>query len=63
MSGGLHFLLDTHVISETRKTRADDSVMAFIAAIDASNLFISALAIGELRKGVEIRRQRTPMPR
>jgi len=44
------YLLDTNVISETRKTRADPSVMAFLGAADSGGLFLSVLTLGELRK-------------
>jgi toxin FitB len=49
------YLLDTNVISETRKTRADDGVLAFLTAADAAGLFLSVLTVGELRKGVAAR--------
>jgi toxin FitB len=49
------YLLDTNVISETRKTRADPSVMAFLGAADSGGLFLSVLTLGELRKGVAAR--------
>jgi toxin FitB len=55
------YLLDTNVVSETRKTRAEPSVMAFVEAADASRLFISALTLGELRKGVAARRRTDPI--
>jgi len=51
------YLLDTNFISETRKIRADTGVMAFLAAADATGLFLSVLTIGELRKGVAARRR------
>ena len=51
------YLLDTNVISETRRSRADNGVMAFLSAADAAGLFLSVLTLGELRKGVEIKRQ------
>lgn len=54
------YLLDTNVISETRKTRADNGVIAFLSAADAAGLFLSALTLGELRKGVEAKRQTDP---
>lgn len=49
MSKGVRYLLDTNILSETRRRAADERVMAFLAAADASSLFISALTIGELR--------------
>lgn len=51
------YLLDTNLISETRKIRADAGVMAFLAAADAKGLFLSVLTLGELRKGVEAKRR------
>jgi predicted nucleic acid-binding protein len=55
------YLLDTNVVSETRKTRADRGVMAFLSAADAAGLFLSVLTLGELRKGVEARRRTDPV--
>jgi predicted nucleic acid-binding protein len=51
------YLLDTNLISETRKGRADAGVMAFLAAADSAGLFLSDLTLGELRKGVEAKRR------
>jgi toxin FitB len=51
------YLLDTNVISETRKVRADAGVMGFLAGADSAGLFLSVLTLGELRKGVEARRR------
>jgi len=56
LSSGSGYLLDTNVISETRKSRADERVMAFLAATDSTSLFLSVLTIGEMRKGIEIKR-------
>jgi len=51
------YLLDTSLISETRKLRADARVTAFLAAIDSAGLFLSVLTLGELHKGVEAKRR------
>jgi len=51
------YLLDTNVISETRKVRADEGVMAFLGAADSAGLFLSVLTLGELRKGVAAKRR------
>ncbi len=56
-AGSAGYLLDTNVISETRKTRADRSVIAFLSAADSVTLFLSVLTLGELRKGVEAKRR------
>jgi toxin FitB len=55
------YLLDTNVVSETRKIRAEPGVMAFVRAADAVRLFISVLTLGELRKGVAARRRTDPI--
>lgn len=55
------YLLDTNVISETRKTRVDSGVMAFLSAADAAGLFLSVLTLGELHKGVEAKRRSDPV--
>ena len=55
------YLLDTNIVSETRKTRAEPRVMAFVRAADAARLFISVLTVGELRKGVAARRRTDPI--
>lgn len=52
MSPAQRYLLDTNVLSETRKKQPDPGVLAFLEAVDSSSLFISVLTIGELRKGV-----------
>lgn len=57
MTGTSGYLLDTNVISETRKTRANGRVMAFLAAAESASLWVSVLSLGELRKGVEAKRR------
>jgi hypothetical protein len=51
------YLLDTNVVSETRKSRADPRVIDFIEAERGERLFLSVLTLGELRKGVVARRR------
>ena len=58
MSAG--YLLDTNVISETRKARPDPRVSAFLETTGSAGLFLSVLTLGELRKGVEARRRSDP---
>jgi predicted nucleic acid-binding protein len=51
------FLIDTNVISELRKgDRCDARVAAWYAGLEDSDLFLSVLVIGEIRKGVELAR-------
>lgn len=55
------YLLDTNVLSETRKKRADPGVLAFLEAADSTSLYLSVLVIGELRKGVAARMRTDPV--
>jgi len=55
------YLLDTNIVSETRKICPAPSVSAFLEAADPSALFVSALTLGELRKGVAARRRVDPI--
>lgn len=57
MSAPVVYLLDTNVLSETRRKKADPGVMAFLQATDSSALYLSVLTIGELRKGIAIKRR------
>lgn len=54
------YLLDTNVISETRRSRPDAGVIAFLSSADADGLFVSVLTLGELRKGVALKRRSDP---
>jgi toxin FitB len=59
------YLVDTNVISEVRKRdRADKGVIAFFrkAGQEDVGLYLSAVTIGELRRGVEIIRHRGDKP-
>jgi predicted nucleic acid-binding protein len=51
------YLLDTNIVSETRKRLAAPGVVGFLESVEAMALFISALTLGELRKGVVARRR------
>ena len=52
MSAPVAYLLDSNVLSETRRKKADNGVMAFLQAADSSTLYLSVLTLGELRKGI-----------
>lgn len=53
------FLIDTNVISEVRKgARCDPNVAAWYASIKDSDLYLSALVLGEIRRGIELARPR-----
>ena len=57
MSAKLQYLLDTNVLSETRKKQSDERVIAFLSTAEPSALYISVLTLGELRKGVALKRR------
>jgi toxin FitB len=54
------YLLDTNVISETRKSRPDAGVIAFLSAAEGDGLFLSVLTLGELRTGVALKSRADP---
>ena len=57
----MSFLIDTNVISEVRKgERCDPTVAAWWAGVAEDDLWLSALVLGEIRKGVELARRRDP---
>lgn len=60
MSTPVAWLLDTNVLSETRKKKADQGVIAFLQAEDSSGLYLSVLTIGELRKGIAAKKRTYP---
>jgi predicted nucleic acid-binding protein len=51
MSG---FLLDTNVISEVVRTRAEPLVLEWLEGTDESLLYLSVLTLGEIRKGLAL---------
>lgn len=60
MSGRLEYLLDTNILSETRKKKADAGVISFLEVADSSTLYISVLTLGELRKRVAKKQRDDP---
>jgi len=50
------FLLDTNIVSESRKPKPHGGMMKWLAAQEASALYISAMTVGELQRGIELTR-------
>ena len=48
------WLLDTNVLSELRRPRPAQQVVAFVAAQPLESLHISAVALAEIRFGIEL---------
>jgi toxin FitB len=53
------FLLDTNVLSELRKgERCNPFVRRWFSAVEADDLYVSVLVVGEIRRGIELLRRR-----
>ena len=50
----MNYLIDTNIISEVRKgNRCDPNVASWYEKIEDASLYLTVLAIGEIRKGIE----------
>ncbi len=49
----MSYLLDTNVLSELVRPKPNTSVLSWFSSVPDESLYISALTIGEIRKGVE----------
>jgi predicted nucleic acid-binding protein len=56
----LQYLLDTNVLSETRRKEAEQGVISFLSSVEPSALYLSVLSLGELRKGVALKKKSDP---
>jgi predicted nucleic acid-binding protein len=54
------YLLDTVVLSELRKTKRHPGVMNWFSDKKDAELFLSALTIGEIRRGICLQEQKEP---
>lgn len=55
------YLLDTNILSELRKgKRCDSNVLAWAQTTTRERHYISVLTLGEIRKGIEILRRKSP---
>lgn len=56
----MSYLLDTNIISEVQKgRRCNAHVAAWYASIPGGDLYLSALTVGEIRRGIERLRERS----
>ena len=51
------YLLDTHVVSELRRPRPHATVVSWLESIEAADLHLSALTLGEIQAGIELTRE------
>ena len=57
----MSYLIDTNIIAEVRKgSRCDAHVARWWAGVADTDLFLSVLVLGEIRKGIERARPRDP---
>lgn len=54
------YLLDTNIVSELRKSAPDRNVLAWYDHQKRAQAYLSVLAVGEIRRGVERQRLRDP---
>lgn len=47
------YLLDTNIVSELRKPKPHGGVLAWVESVADEDLFISAVSIGEIQRGIE----------
>jgi predicted nucleic acid-binding protein len=50
------FLLDTNVVSELFRKRPNPNVLNWLASVPSADLFLSVITLGEIRKGIELKR-------
>ena len=50
----MSFLLDTNVVSESEQLQPNQSVMNWLAGRDETHVYLSALTVGEIRRGIEM---------
>jgi predicted nucleic acid-binding protein len=55
------YLLDTNVVSEVRKPKPHGAVLSWINELQADQIYLSAVTIGELQTGVELTRRQNPV--
>lgn len=49
----MNYILDTNVISELVAAQPDPNVIRWMDEVDPDQVFLSVIAIGELKKGIE----------
>jgi predicted nucleic acid-binding protein len=49
----VNYILDTNVISELVAARPNPKVVNWIQSVNSNQVFLSVIAIGELKKGIE----------
>jgi predicted nucleic acid-binding protein len=50
----LRYLFDTCIVSELIKTKKNPNILAWISRIAVADIYMSAITIAEIRKGIEL---------
>lgn len=50
----MSFLLDTNIVSESEQLQPNPTVLKWLSERDKTNVYLSALTIGEIRRGIEM---------
>ncbi len=56
----MSFLLDTSVVSELTRKRPSPKVLDWFRSVPPTDLFLSVVTLGEIRKGIELKRAVNP---
>lgn len=51
------FLLDTNIVSELRRARPHVAVLKWLSTVTDSDLYLSAVTLGEIQAGIELTRE------
>jgi len=54
------YLVDTNIISELRKPKPHGSVVRWLSSLRDEQIFLSAVTLGELQRGIERTRRQDP---
>lgn len=55
------FLLDTMIISDLAKRNSNPGILAWLSKQKLEQLFISAISIGEIRRGIVLQENKNPV--
>ncbi len=50
----MKYLLDTNILSELKKPKAEKKVVDFMKSLETEELYISCVSIGEIKHGIEL---------
>ena len=56
----MRYILDTDVLSETRRRNGNDAVRSFVRSLSAEQIYLSVITLGEVRRGALAKRRSDP---